>query len=436
MENSFLSKTSGLIEKDRECLWHPYTQMKTARNFLPIVRGKGIYLYDENGKSFVDGTSSWCVNLHGHAHPYIVSKLQEQLEVLEHVTFADFTHPWAIELASRLLSILPGSLSKIYYSDNGSTSVEIALKMALQYWSNQNPRTEKSKVICIKGSYHGDTFGAMAVAGQNVFNQPFWKYLFHVETIDFPKKGREEESIMQLKQILHQGEAACFIYEPLILGVGGMHVYSANVLETFLRLCKAYEVITIADEVMTGFGRTTSLFASEYLTETPDIICLSKGLTGGFLPLGATACTQKIYDAFLSDDKHHALLHGHSYTGNTLACCSALASLDLLLEKSSEDQRQMIARQHEIFCQKWQSHPKLNRCVSLGTILILEYKGDLKTASYFQSIRDRLYYFFLDRGILLRPLGNVIYLMPPYCILEDELQWIYSVIIQTLEEAV
>lgn len=420
---------NSLIEKDRACIWHPFTQMKLARPPIPIVKAKGIYLYGEDGRSYLDGISSWWVNLHGHAHPYIIEKIRAQAEQLEHVIFADFTHAPAVELAFRLLSILPGTMSKIFYSDNGSTAVEVALKIALQYWHNQN--IPRNKVICFKNSYHGDTFGAMSAAGRNEFNRPFWKHLFDVESIDPPLKGREAESLFQLQSILNKGEAACFIFEPLVLGSGGMVIYPPDGLNRLIQICRQHHVLTIADEVMTGFGRTGPLFACNQVSEKPDLMCLSKGLTGGFLPLGATACTGDIFNAFLGNHLNQAFLHGHSYTANPLACSSALASLDLLLEDSCLLQREMIAASHLEFCQTWQYHPKLKRCESLGTILALEYHAE--STSYFQSMRDQLYYFFLNRGILLRPLGNVLYILPPYCIQAEELKLIYEHIITTLE---
>lgn len=423
----------SLRERDRATIWHPFTQMKTARPIIPIIRGQGAYLYSDDGRRYVDAISSWWVNLHGHAHPYIVDKIKSQAEVLEHVIFADFTHAPAVNLASRLLQILPGEMSKIFYSDNGSTAVETALKMALQYWYNKDSNTPRTQVICLKNSYHGDTFGAMSAAGKNHFNKPFWNHMFEIESIDAPKVGREDESLVQLEEILRKGKAACFIFEPLVQGAGGMVIYSTAGLNRLLTLCRKNHVLTIADEVMTGFGRTGTLFACDQIKEKPDIICLSKGLTGGFLPLGVTACAEYIYEAFLSDQLQQALLHGHTYSANPLACTSALASLDLLLQESCAVQRNMIAESHKKFCQLMKGHPKLRRCEFIGTILIVEYATKGET-SYFQTMRDRLYNYFLDRGILLRPLGNVLYVLPPYCIQADELERIYEHIIQSIED--
>lgn len=422
------SPLSSLIEYVRDPIWHPFTQVQTARPPIPIVSAKGCYLYGEDGSRYLDAISSWWVNLHGHTHPYIVEKIKAQAEVLEHVIFADFTHAPAVELASRLLSLLPGKLSKVFYSDNGSTAVETALKMALQYWYNQ--KIPKTKLVSFKNGYHGDTFGAMS-ASKNAFNRPFWKYLFDVVAIDPPLKGQEEISLAQLQSLLDQDDVACFIFEPLVLGSGGMVIYPPDGLNMLIACCRQHQVLTIADEVMTGFGRTGTYFAADQLSEHPDIICLSKGLTGGFLPLGVTACTEEIFNAFLSNDLSQALLHGHSYCANPIACSSALASLDLLLENHCSLQRQMIEACHQEFCNQWRLHPKLKRCEYLGTILALEYQ--VENPSYFQPIRDRLYQFFLSKGILLRPLGNVLYILPPYCIQEDELKFIYDQIILTLE---
>lgn len=424
-----LFQASSLVEKDCACIWHPFTQMHTARPPIPIIQAKGAYLFAEDGSRYLDAISSWWVNLHGHAHPYIVEKIKSQAELLEHVIFADFTHAPAVELASRLLPILPGNMSRVFYSDNGSTAVEIALKIALQYWHNRN--IYKSKIICFNNGYHGDTFGAMSVAGKNAFNKPFWKHLFNVESIDPPLKGQEDQSLIQLQSILNKDDVACFIFEPLVLGSSGMIIYPPDGLSRLIQCCRQHHILSIADEVMTGFGRTDTLFATEQVSEKPDIICLSKGLTGGFLPLGVTACTNDIYQAFLGDHLHQAFLHGHSYTANPLACSAALASLDLLLENNCYLQRERIARQHIEFCQQWKSHPKLKRCESQGTILALEYKTE--SSSYFQPIRDRLYHYFLNKGILLRPLGNVLYILPPYCIKSEELKLIYDQIILTLE---
>ncbi len=271
----------------------------------------------------------------------------------------------------------------------------------------------------------------MSVAGKSEFHRPFWNHLFEAESIEAPLLGKEEECFLHMERLLSHKDVACFIFEPLVLGAGGMIVYPAKPLDRLIRLCRESQVLTIADEVMTGFGRLGPLFACQFLRETPDLIALSKGLTGGFLPLGVTACKEGIFNAFLGKNLSHAFLHGHSYTANPLACTSALASLDLLLDPACVSKREKIAASHASFCDRWKGHPKLRRCESLGTLLIIEYSSE--KSSYFQPMRERLYSFFLKHHILVRPLGNVLYLLPPYCTEEEELQFIYDQIVKTLE---
>lgn len=428
MESTALYKDSIAIEQS--LVWHPFTQEKTSFTPIPIKKAEGCYLFSETGERYLDAISSWYVNLHGHSHPYIAEKIAAQASTLEHVIFADFTHEPAINLAKKLLPLLPGKMEKIFYSDNGSTSVEAALKIALQHWHNL--KTPKSTIVCFKGSYHGDTFGSMSVAGKNPLNKPFWKHLFPVETITPPTSGNEQQSVNELKRVLEKHQVACFIFEPLILGVGGMVLYSKETLNTLIQLCMQYQVLTIADEVMTGFGRLGSLFACDQIDSSPDIICLSKGLTGGFLPLGATACTKDVYNSFYSDHLENAFLHGHSYCGNPIACTSALASLELLQKESCNLNRKMIEISHQEFCKRWKNHPQLSRCEFIGTILILEIKE--QGQSYFNQKKRRIKEYFLSKGILIRPIRNVLYLMPPYCIKEEELQYIYHHLIQFLNE--
>lgn len=420
--------TSQLLEKDRAYVWHPYRQMQTEQESIPIVRGRGSYLYTSDGRSLFDGCSSWWVNLHGHSHSYIIEKITEQLHRLEHVVFAECTHHPAVELAERLLALCPGK-SKAFYSDNGSTAVEVALKMAIQYWHNL--KIPKDKLICFNRAYHGDTFGTMAAAGKHEFHRPFWPFLYEVEKIDPPVSGQEERSLQQLADLIKKEKIAAFIFEPLIQGSSGMRLHSQKGLDALLKLCRENHILTIADEVFTGFGRTGPIFATDLLTEKPDIICFSKGLTGGFLPLGLTLCREEIYEKFLSERLETALLHGHSYTGNPLACAAALASLDLLLDEACTRQRAMIEEQHKAFAAICGDHPKLTRCEVLGTILILEYCH--KENSYFSSLCKRLVAHFLKHDILIRPLGNVFFLLPPYSTTIDDLQKIYDTILMTLE---
>lgn len=418
----------SLVERDQAIIWHPYTQMQTAAPPIPIVRGEGVYLFAEDGKRYIDAISSWWVNIHGHSHPYIAKKVSEQLNKLEHVIFAGFTHPGAVELAERLLDILPNNQSKLFYSDNGSTAVEVALKMCFQFWTNQG--IEKPKVLAFHNSYHGDTFGAMAVSARSAFTKPFDQFLFEVEFIDLPN----QENIKQIKTRISalKSDLSAFIFEPLVQGAGGMQMYDAQYLDKLINHCRKENILTIADEVMTGFGRTGKLFASDHLTEKADLMCFSKGITGGTMALGVTTCTQAIYDAFLSDDKLKTLFHGHSFTANPIACASALASMDLLLEPQTKENLHRIESKHKVFSEKNASHKKVKCIRQTGTILAIEWDTSGET-SYFNGLRDTLYNFFLAEGILLRPLGNIIYIMPPYCVKNEDLDYIYAKIEEALE---
>ncbi len=418
-----------LAERDLAVIWHPYTQMQTALPPIPIVRGEGAYLFDENGNKYIDAISSWWVNLHGHAHPYIAKKVAEQLKTLEHAIFAGFTHPAAIELAERLVKLLPENQKKIFYSDNGSTAVEVALKMCFQYWSNKGQ--ERKKVIALKNAYHGDTFGAMAVSARSAFTAPFEKLLFDVEYIDLPSEANISNLKSQISNL--KSEACAFIFEPLVQGSGGMLMYEANHLNELIAVCKAHRIFTIADEVMTGFGRTGKYFASDHLNQQPDIMCFSKGLTGGTMALGITSCTDQIYEAFLSEDKLKTLFHGHSFTANPVACSAALASLDILLEKETLENIERIVKQHQSFKERINDHPKLKAIRQTGTILALEWQVN-GNSSYFSNLRDNLYNFFINQRIILRPLGNILYILPPYCISNEDLAYIYSKREEALEQ--
>jgi len=419
----------SLIERDLSVVWHPYTQMKTAAPPIPIVRGEGACLYDENGKCYIDAVSSWWVNIHGHAHPYIAQKVAEQLNKLEHVIFAGFTHEPAVELAERMLKILPQNQAKVFYSDNGSTAVEVAIKMCLQYWHNQ--RIKRTKILALKNAYHGDTFGAMAVSGRSAFTAAFDSLLFEVEFIDLPN----DSNIQTLKShISHfKSDLACFIFEPLVQGAGGMLMYEAKYLDELMAHCRKESVLMIADEVFTGFGRTGKAFACDHLLSQPDIMCFSKGLTGGTMAMGLTTCAQSIYDAFLSDDKLKTLFHGHSYTANAVTCSAALASMDLFIADSTKKNIERIVTRHKQFAVRIKDHPKIRVTRQTGTILAMEWETGSDT-SYFNSLRDKLYNYFLDAGIILRPLGNILYILPPYCITDDQLDYIYGKIESALEE--
>jgi adenosylmethionine---8-amino-7-oxononanoate aminotransferase len=420
-----------LLKKDQDSIWHPYTQALTCQRPLLIRRAKGALLYTSQGVAIIDAISSWWTTLHGHAHPYIIEKMSQQLQELQHVMFAEITHAPAILLADKLLSLLPKNYRRLSFSDNGSTAVETALKMAFQYWFNQDPATKRKRVIAFRHGYHGDTFGAMSISGRGLFTQPFQHAFFATDFIDPPQIGSEEQTLEQLRSCLEKEESACFIFEPLIQGVGGMRCHTLQGLEACIKLCHEFGVITIADEVMTGFGRTGPHFVIEQLKERPQILCLSKGLTGGVMPLAVTVCEEKIYERFLSEERSKAFLHGHSFSGNPLACSAALASLELLEKRECAEKRAAIAKAHREFAAQKQGDPRLHRVETIGTILVIEYKIDGVT-SYYNHLREKLLAHFRKEAILMRPFGNLIHVMPPYCITHSQLEQIYHAIERSL----
>ncbi|WP_442587756.1 adenosylmethionine--8-amino-7-oxononanoate transaminase [Pedobacter sp. AW31-3R] len=420
---------SAYIARDAKVIWHPYTQMLNARPPIPIGRAEGSYLFDLEGRKYIDAVSSWWVILHGHSHPFLVSRVTEQLKKLDQVIFAGFSHGPAIELAEKLLQLLPANQEKVFYTDNGSTAIEVALKMCLQYWFNKNQ--PRKKILAFRNGYHGDTFGAMSVSARGAWTSPFASLLFEVVFIDLPTA----ENIAGLKAFISgiSDSLACFIYEPLIQGSAGMVTYGAMELDQLMRHCRSSGIFMIQDEVFTGFGRTGKNFAADQLQEQPDIMCFSKGLTGGMMPLGLTTCSQEIYTAFLSEDQLKTLFHGHSFTANPLACAAAAASIDLLLTAETQAHIQRICANHTAFAKTIAGHPKLKEVRQKGTILAMEWAVP-GGSSYFSNLRDQLYDFFLEHHILMRPLGNVLYILPPYCISDDDLSVIYHTIHLALEK--
>src|SRR6478736_7728516 len=319
-------------ESDKKNIWHPFTPLVDGVEPLLVDSARGVNLHLKDGRKIIDAVSSWWTNIHGHCNPVIANAIAEQAKKLEHVIFAGFTHEPAIRLSENLLSILPKNQSKIFFSDNGSTAVEVALKMAIQYWHNRGIKN-KTKIIAIDGSYHGDTFGSMSVGERGAFNNAFAPYLFDVDFIDFPTEQNEQKILTDFEQKLSTNQVGVFIYEPLVQGAAGMRMYSKEILEKLVSIAQQHNVICIADEVFTGFGRTGKLFASDYLNVQPDIMAISKGITGGFLPLSVTSCSEKILEAFQSADASKTFFHGHSYTANPLACAAANASFELLIGK-------------------------------------------------------------------------------------------------------
>ena len=405
-----------LIERDKAAVWHPYTQMKTAPPPLPIVRGQGVYLYTDDGRKLLDGISSWWVNIHGHAHPRLNQALAEQAKKLEHVIFAGATHEPAVELAERLVGVLPAGLTKIFYSDNGSTAVEVAVKMALQYWQNVG-RPERKRIVTLRNAYHGDTVGTMSLSDEPVFTAPFASLLFPVD--------RVEPAEVEAHLRAHGDTIAAVLVEPMLQGAGGMIMWPAEQLANIRAACYRHNVLLIADEVATGFGRTGRMFACEHAAVTPDIMCLSKALTGGYMALAATAATNAVYEAFLSDDRMKTFFHGHSFTGNPLACAVALASLDLIEETKALERVQRLEKQMRGALAPLAQLPSVADVRVLGGVGVVELKSE---TGYLDAVGPRLRQTFLERGILLRPLGNVLYFMPPYVITDAEADWVMSCI--------
>ena len=407
----------------KQTIWPPFTHLKYAEKPVNIISSKGSYYYDEDGNKFIDAISSWWVNTHGHSHPYIAQKIYEQANSNAHSIFSGFTHPQATRLADRIIPLLPGNFSKVFFSDDGSTAVEVALKMSIQYFSNRN--LSKRKIIALENGYHGDTFGSMSVGARNVFSQPYREFLFEVIYLPVPNQENIQTTLDLLENQLDLSEVAAFIFEPLVQGAGGMVMYEAKLLDKLIQTFKLKDIICIADEVMTGFGRTGKMFACEHLKEQPDIICLSKGLTGGFLPLGLTACKEFIYETFISNDKSHTFFHGHSYTANPISCAAANASLDLFQKEETLNKIAQITHSHLEFKKDTESFLNKNWEIRIcGTIMAFEYIGEKR--EYLSTMGETVCKELFKKGIIIRPLGNVFYILPPYCISKEDLHYIYS----------
>ncbi len=423
-----------LVDRDRVHSWHPYTQALTQPAPLPVVKASGVYLYTEDGRKILDGISSWWVNLHGHAHPKLNAALAAQARELEHVVFAGCTHPPAVDLADRLVEILPSGLTRVFYSDNGSTAVEVALKMAWQYWRNTG-QPERQSFITLDRAYHGDTVGAMSVSEESSFTDPFKPLLFPVTRTHEPYCYRcpvgltratcQVECLNRLESLLHERgpTIAAVLVEPMLQGVGGMIVWPSEFLASVRRLCDAHGTLMIADEVLTGFGRTGRMFACEQASVTPDSICLSKGVTAGYLPLGVSVATEAIYEAFLSEDRRKTFFHGHSYAANPLACAVGLASLDLFREQD------VLARIGRLEQQLREGLEPLRALSIVGDVRVIGGVGALELVSdsatkasggYLDEIGPKLAAACLERNLLIRPLGSIMYFMPPYVITDDE----------------
>ncbi|MBY4636449.1 adenosylmethionine--8-amino-7-oxononanoate transaminase [Sphingopyxis sp. XHP0097] len=410
-------------------VWHPFTQHGLGEPIPLIDRAEGARIYDALGNSWIDAISSWWVTTHGHAHPRIMAAIREQSEKLDQLIFAGWTHEPAETLAAELVRITPDPLTRVFFSDSGSTSVEVALKMALGYWANVG--ADRSRILVLEHSYHGDTIGAMSVGERGVFNRPYQPLLFDVGTIPFPHEGREQEALDALEAACREKPAA-FIVEPLILGAGGMLVYPAWVLAEMRAICARHDVLFIADEVMTGWGRTGTRFACDQAGVIPDILCLSKGLTGGAVPLAVTLCIEPIFAAHLSEDRARLFYHSSSYTANPIACAAANANLAIWRDEPVQARIDALADAQAAHLAMLAAHPRVANARRLGTIAALDVVAT--DTGYLSNLAPRLTAFYRDRGVLLRPLGNSIYVMPPYCTTADELAEVWQSIAVSLDE--
>ena len=417
----------NLSTRDKKHLWHPLTQHKLGKPQLPIVKAKGALLFDEEGKEYIDAIASWYTVMYGHANEEKVAAIIKQMQTLDFVMFSGLTHEPAIELSEKLMEILPDNQAKIFFNDNGSTAVEAAIKMALQFFHNKGEK--RDTLIAFENGFHGDTFGAMSASGLSSYNGPFEDFLLNVERIPVPTDDNLSEVIDKLSQILKKNKCAAFVFEPLVQGAAGMKFHSAKGLDTLIGLCREYEVLCIADEIMTGFGKTGKNFASENLHNAPDIICLSKALTAGMFPLSITSCSQEMYNGFLSDDVHKGFFHAHTFSAHPLGCAAALAGIKLLNSPQILERREAINLAHNEFLSQIKSHNNVKDVRVMGVILAIDL--DIKTERY-GNLRDELYNFFLERGVLLRPLGITVYVLPPFVITKEELQKVYKAITEAL----
>jgi adenosylmethionine---8-amino-7-oxononanoate aminotransferase len=423
-------------------IWHPFTNGALDPAPLLVRRAEGVYLHLADGRKMIDAISSWWVNLHGHANPRITAAIAEQGKKLEHVILAGFTHEGAEELAVRLSKWLPSELRHMFFSDDGSTAVEVALKLAIQHFVNLS-RPEKTEIVALAHGYHGDTAGAMSVSDESPFTQPFQSMRYAVHRVHsaycyrcpvgLKRESCHIECVEQMERLLESRSEriAAVIVEPLLQGAGGMIVHPVEFLQKVRALCTRHDVLLIADEVLTGFGRTGKMFACDSANVVPDLMCVSKGITGGFLAMGVTLCTDRVESAFRSENRMHTFYHGHSYTGNALACAAANENLRIFEDEPVFDRIATIAKIHGERLSDLCGMHQVGDVRQIGAIGAMEFVAD--DSGYLSALRPKLYGFFLERGVLLRPLGNVVYVMPPYVIEPDELHRVYDVIVEAVE---
>jgi adenosylmethionine---8-amino-7-oxononanoate aminotransferase len=423
-------------------IWHPFTNFALDPPPLHIARAEGVWLYTQDGRRILDAISSWWVNLHGHANPRIAAAISAQAQKLEHVILAGFTHEAAEELAVRLRSWVAPELTHMFFSDDGSTAVEVAMKLAVQSFSNGG-RPQKKEIVALAHGYHGDTAGAMSASDDSPFTEPFRGMRFPVHRVNsaycyrcpvgLKRESCHIECVQQLETLLVErgDQIAAVIVEPLLQAAGGMIVHPVEFLQRVRALCSAHDVLLIADEVLTGFGRTGKMFACDLAGVVPDLMCLSKGITGGFMAMGVTLCTAQVAQAFHSENRAHTFYHGHSYTGNALACAAANANLQIFADEPVFDRIATIARITAERLQQFRKMHQVGDARQIGTIGAVELRAD--DPGYLSAMRPKLYNFFLERGVLLRPLGNVVYVLPPYVISPEELNRAYDVIQEAVE---
>jgi adenosylmethionine---8-amino-7-oxononanoate aminotransferase len=405
-------------------VWHPFTQHAIEPPAPEVVRTKGAYLETRDGRRILDAISSWWVVTHGHRHPRIVEAIRAAADRLDQVIFAGFTHEPAERLARELVALAPAGLDYVFYSDSGSTSVEVALKMALGAARN---RTEaRDRIVVMEHSYHGDTIGAMSVGARGVFNAAYEPLLFAVDTIPFPAAGQEQETLDSFERFARGRQTAALIVEPLVLGAGGMLMYPPWILAELKRIAEATGTLLIADEVMTGWGRTGTLFACEQAGISPDILCTSKGLTGGSLPLAATLASAAVFDAHYSEDRSRTFFHSSSYTANPVACAAALANVEVWCAEPVLERIAALAAAQRRQVDQLAANARFAEARACGTIGAVDVRVD--GAGYLAEIGPRLRAAFLQRDVLLRPLGNIVYVLPPYCITAEELESVYALI--------
>lgn len=418
----------SIKQRDKNHIWHPLTQHKLHPETMAITKAKDCMLYDEDGNEYIDAIASWYSSMYGHCNDFVTSRVYKQMQQLDHVVFAGFTHEPAVKLSEELIKILPENQEKIFFGDNGSTSVEIGIKMALQYHFNKG--NKRNTLIAFQESFHGDTFGAMSVSGLSVYNGPFEDFFLDVKRIPTPNGNNHEQILETLKEIVKNNAVAGFIYEPLVQGAAAMKMHDPKGLDQILKFCKENNIVTVADEVMTGFGKTGSNFASDFMETKPDVICMSKALTAGLVPMSITACTQKIYDAFYSDDIGKGLFHCHTYSANPIACAAALAGLELLQSTQIKKNISNITAKHKAFGEHIKNHEKVKSIRQQGIIFALDLNVEMER---YGDLRYKLFNFFMANGVFLRPLGETIYIQAPYTITSTQLDKIYTVIENALE---